>query len=157
MSIKDNSAAVIVSTFQKGTAIVKTYRHANLCWAPTKEIERLERVLYSSTNGRTDGVTRLYVLSREGPKDEGGQKAKHHSTMTSVLSNGAPTSEQMATNGNTDKPKGAKDLSESETKDTKETEAVEIDDDDDMIDEEQLEEYQEMVNQLGTFPVSEVL
>jgi hypothetical protein len=31
MSIKDNSAAVIVSTFQKGTAIVKTYRHANLC------------------------------------------------------------------------------------------------------------------------------
>jgi pre-mRNA cleavage complex 2 protein Pcf11 len=58
----------------------------------------------------------------------------------------------MATNGNTDKPKGAKDLSESETKDTKETEAVEIDDDDDMIDEEQLEEYQEMVNQLGTFP-----
>jgi hypothetical protein len=63
----------------------------------------------------------------------------------------------MATNGNTDKPKGAKDLSESETMDTKETEAVEIDDDDDMIDEEQLEEYQEMVNQLGTFPVSEVL
>jgi hypothetical protein len=65
----------------------------------------------------------------------------------------------MATNGNTDKPKGAKDLSETETKDTRtsKTEAVEIDDDDDMIDEEQLEEYQEMVNQLGTFPVSEVL
>lgn len=99
-------------------------------------------------------MSRLYVLSREGTKVK---RHKKHSTMTSVLSNGAPTSEQMATNGNTDKPEGAKDLSESETKDTKETEAVEIDDDDDMIDEEQLEEYQEMVNQLGTFPVSEVL
>lgn len=78
--------------------------------------------------------------------------------MTSILSNGSPpANEQMATNGKEDEPKGAKDLSESETEDLKEPEAVEIDNDDDVIDEEQLEEYQEMVNQLGTFPVSIVM
>lgn len=75
------------------------------------------------------------------------------------MSSGAPVNEQMATTGNTDKPNGAKDILESETKDLNEPEAVEIDndDDDDVIDEEQLEEYQEMVNQLGTFPVRAVL
>lgn len=32
-------------------------------------------------------------------------------------------------------------------------EAIEIDEDDASIDEEQLEEYQEMLDQLGSFPV----
>ena len=36
----------------------------------------------------------------------------------------------------------------------KEVIEIEEEDEDDRIDEEQLEEYQEMVDQLGTFPVS---
>lgn len=78
--------------------------------------------------------------------------------MTSVMSDGGPASEQMPTSSNADQAKDAKDLNGSEKQVSKQPEAVEIDEeDDDVIDEEQLEEYQEMVEQLGTFPVSDVL
>jgi len=40
--------------------------------------------------------------------------------------------------------------------DNEETSAIDVDDDDgsEMIEEEQLEEYREMIEQLGNFPVS---
>lgn len=55
--------------------------------------------------------------------------------------------------------KGSEDVKGNRKVAENETETVVIDDDDEdddgVIDAEQLEEYQEMVDQLGTFPVSE--
>jgi len=58
--------------------------------------------------------------------------------------------DKMAAKGGTSKSKSDKELSST----FKETEGMEMDEDEDVIDSEQLEEYQEMVDQLGTFPVS---
>lgn len=61
----------------------------------------------------------------------------------------------MAASGVTRDSKANGNGKGSEKIDSKEPETVEMEDDDeDCIDEEQLQEYQEMVEQLGTFPVS---